>query len=270
MASIAMGKRDGVARKASLTVVKADRYSTQLKRDSSAEIWIDGLAQVYDDVINKKAKSKAVVNMSIGTTGNKDKNYEACYAAAFTKLINALEEQDVPVAASVGNQGTEITNNPALLAKATKDEKSGLVSPPQCPALIVVGGAVVNSGDFYNDIRDERSRSMVQRMTIATAPRPTLAWSARVAMAKAIILERLGPLMVSHTFDSSRKYWLTLYLISNRTCLRPTRSFHESGQYGCCIATKSVQRRYTTNQERPQNHQQRRGWHQLRHGWRRV
>ena len=155
MASIAMGNKDGVARKASLTVVKADRYSTQLKRDASAEVWIDGLAQVYDDVINKKAKSKAVVNMSIGTTGNKDKNYEACYAAAFTKLINALEEQDVPVAAAVGNLGTEIANYPALLAKATKDEKSGLVSPPQCPALIVVGGAVVNSGDFYNDIRDE-------------------------------------------------------------------------------------------------------------------
>ena len=155
MASVAMGKKDGVARKASLTVVKADTFSTQLKEDGAAEIWIDGLAQVYDDVINNKAKSKAVVSMSFGVSGNVNKDYEACYAAAFTKLINALEEQDIPVAAAVGNDGTEIFAYPALLAKATKDEKSSLVSPPQCPALIVVGGAVVNDGDFYNDIRDE-------------------------------------------------------------------------------------------------------------------
>ena len=144
MASIAMGNKDGVARKASLTVVRSDVISD---RNLSAEIWIDVLAKVYEDVIKNKAQSKAVVSMSIGVGQNGDQDYLACYSEAMEKLLLALDKQDIPLLAAVGNEGVEITAYPALFIKPV----NGAVPVPN---LIVVGGAYVDSGTFWNDIRD--------------------------------------------------------------------------------------------------------------------
>lgn len=64
MASIAMGSKDGVARKVSLTVLRSDVFGDNT--DNSVETWIDALAKVYEDVIKSNAESKAVVSMSFG------------------------------------------------------------------------------------------------------------------------------------------------------------------------------------------------------------
>lgn len=143
MASIAMGNKDGVARKASLTVVRSDITSDP---DLGAEIWIDALAKVYEDVVQKHAQSKAVVSMSGGIGQNGNQDYLACYSEAMEKLLLALEKEDVPALAAVGNEGTEIAAYPALFIKPV----NGVVPVPN---LIVVGGATLK-GEFENDIRD--------------------------------------------------------------------------------------------------------------------
>jgi hypothetical protein len=134
-----------LASKASLTVVRSDIFSNN-NDDSAAEIWIDALAKVYEDVIKNNAKSKAVVSMSVGLNANSDQDYTACFAAAMQSLLLALDEQDIPVVATVANQGTEIDIYPALLAKPD----TGVVPVPN---LVVVSGALID-GNFDSDIRD--------------------------------------------------------------------------------------------------------------------
>lgn len=145
MASIALGLRDGVAKKASLTVVRSDIFTNQ-NADLAAEIWIDGLSQVYDDVVKNNLQSKGVVSMSIGLTANPDQDYTACFAGTMETLLSALDKQDIPTVAAVPNGGVEIDVYPALLAKPI----NGVVPVPN---LVVVGGALTD-GNFASDIRD--------------------------------------------------------------------------------------------------------------------
>ena len=147
-ASIAMGNADGVARAASLTVVRSDIFSSQQKKDGAVEIWIDGLAKTYDDIEGKKVGSQNVVRMSIGVNTNADEDYEACYVATMTSLLQALDERDGPITATPGNDGTEIAVYPALLKKPLKSGEVRLKN------LVIVGGFLVRSGDYDNDIRD--------------------------------------------------------------------------------------------------------------------
>lgn len=151
MASIAMGNKDGVARKASLTVVRSDT-SSKGNDAIGAEIYVDALAQVYEDVIKNKLKSKAVVSMSIGVGKNADKDYEGCYATAMTRLLLAFEEQDVPAVAAVSNEGTAISAYPALLVVPAPNRTDSVV-----PNLVVVSGARLD-GNFDSDIRDPEIR----------------------------------------------------------------------------------------------------------------
>ena len=77
MASVALGKKDGVAKRASLIVVKADMDNKHSKvpegRAIAAERWIDALAKTYDDIIKNELKGKAVVSMSWGSDEKLDK-----------------------------------------------------------------------------------------------------------------------------------------------------------------------------------------------------
>ena len=146
MASIAMGNKDGVARKSSLTVVRSDIFSNN-NADSAAEIWIDALAKVHEDVIKNNAQSKAVVSMSFGVHANPDQDYTACFSEAMLSLLLELDKQDIPAVAAVANEGIEIDTYPALLAKPGNN---GVVPVPN---LVVVGGALTD-GNFDSDIRD--------------------------------------------------------------------------------------------------------------------
>lgn len=148
MASAAMGNRDGVARKASLTVVRSDNFSSDLRRNSPAEIWIDGLSKIADDIAQKPEDFKAIVSMSIGVGRNGDQNYQACFAKAFKEVLLGLDEKDVVQTVAAGNDGIEIDYYPALLAKPLSD------GDPQVPNLVVVGGFIINDGKYENDIRD--------------------------------------------------------------------------------------------------------------------
>lgn len=143
-----MGNRFGVARAASLTVVRSDVFSSQLKRDAAAEIWIDGLAKIYDDIAQKPDGFKAIVSMSIGVATNVNQNYEACYAAAFTEILEQLNKKEVVQTVSVGNEGTEIHTYPALLVKPVNGRDARL------PNLVAVGGFDLRDNGFENDIRD--------------------------------------------------------------------------------------------------------------------
>ena len=150
MASIAMGNKDGVARKASLTVVRSDVWSSALNTANSVEIWIDALAQVYDDVVKNKRQGKAVVSMSIGVTASNNQDYTGAFTGAMIFLLTALDKQDIPVVAAVANEGTEIEVYPALLAKPLPEADGGKTPVPD---LIVVSGALVD-GNFDSSIRD--------------------------------------------------------------------------------------------------------------------
>lgn len=106
MASMALGKRDGVAKQATLTVVKADIETNTDKVPNAnafgAERWIDALAKTYDDVIKNNLKGKAVVSMSWGAEKQKDKNYDDCIHDAFVTLLSALLKLDVPQVVAAG------------------------------------------------------------------------------------------------------------------------------------------------------------------------
>lgn len=131
MASIALGKKDGVAKQATLTVVKADIFTnTDKVPDASAiaaERWIDALGETYDDIIRNNLKGKAVVSMSWGADKRKDKNYDDCIHDAFVTLFSALLKLDVPQVVAAGqNKGLPppdvdpdaIQTYPALLGES--------------------------------------------------------------------------------------------------------------------------------------------------------
>ncbi len=131
MASVAVGVRNGVAKRSKLTMVRAsnDKHNGV---EVLAERWIDSLAQVYDAVKSGNEQGKAVVSMSWGLDRPRDRDYEQAIRATFTKLLKALiNDLQVPALAAAGNnafRGQEIDTIPAILGESEVKE------------LIVVGG----------------------------------------------------------------------------------------------------------------------------------
>ena len=130
MASVAIGKKDGVAKSAELVVVKADIFTkTDKVPDANAlapERWIDALAMVYDDIDKNTKRGKAVVSMSWGARQRKDKQYDDCIKDAFTNLLTSLLKLDVPQCIAAGqNKGLPLPGDddkpktwPAILGES--------------------------------------------------------------------------------------------------------------------------------------------------------
>ncbi|KAG8526365.1 uncharacterized protein KY384_000358 [Bacidia gigantensis] len=164
MASSALGVKDGVAKKAVLTMVRADTHtSTDKIPDGTAispERWIDSLAITYDDIVKNNLKGKAVVSMSWGVDQKKEDNaYSECIRDAFKFLLNELLKLDVPQIIAAGqNKGLPgpgvdpdlITTYPALL---------GVGDTPDIPGLTVVA-SVDKDGDYEAGSRRDDKKTI--------------------------------------------------------------------------------------------------------------
>ena len=153
MASVALGKKDGVAKNAALVVVKADRYTkTDKVPDATAlapERWIDALAEVYDDINgSEERKGKSVVSMSWGADPRQDKLYDDCIKDAFTTLLTSLLKLNVPQVVAAGqNKGLPPPGNdpdapstyPAILAKSDIKDLT-VVSSVDVDGVYEIGG----------------------------------------------------------------------------------------------------------------------------------
>lgn len=151
MASVALGTRDGVAKNADLTVVKADIFTSGPKvPDANAiapERWLDALGQVYDDIEKNTLNGKAVVSMSWGFNKRQDSTYDNCLKNAYTAILNGIISADVtPVVAAGQASGfpppptSDIQTYPALLANLG----SGGINE------LVVVTSVDKDGDYEN------------------------------------------------------------------------------------------------------------------------
>ncbi|KAJ5403999.1 hypothetical protein N7509_003870 [Penicillium cosmopolitanum] len=132
MASCAVGRKDGVAKKASLTAVRVYRED-----DLAFERLIDALAQVYDDIIKRNLQGKAVISMSIGQfsiTTDAYKDYMAAVEDAMAALTNGvIDGLDGAVVVAAGQDNTLAPDNqPAQLPATLVEQK--------CPKMIIVGG----------------------------------------------------------------------------------------------------------------------------------
>lgn len=127
MASVALGAKDGVAKRADLTVVKADVFTKGEKvPDPNAiapERWLDGLSEVYDDIVRNNMNGKAVLSMSWGYEPRKDQEYDNCLKDAYTAILTGIIARDVvPVVAAGQSESMpppdfpNIQTYPALLA----------------------------------------------------------------------------------------------------------------------------------------------------------
>ena len=108
MASIAVGQKDGVAKEASLKVVKVDldKVSNKIPDPGALgfERYIDALGQVYDDIGKNNLKGKAVVSMSNGVDENSDSKNDDCAHDAYVALIDAILKLDVALATAAGQK----------------------------------------------------------------------------------------------------------------------------------------------------------------------
>lgn len=137
MASMALGARDGVSKKAELTMVKVDQAEHQGK-SVGAERYMDALVKVYDAVKDGDEKGKAVVSMSWGVDPPANEDYNSALQDTFTFLLSKIiKDLDVPGLVSAGNNAhtdPEPNSIPAILGKE------------RLPELVVVG-AVDLDGD---------------------------------------------------------------------------------------------------------------------------
>lgn len=117
MSSMVAGITLGTAKKAQITMVKVP--FTEEEESWTVERSIDALVQVYDDIILKVLKGKAVVSMSWGISEQLNKDYVNAFKAAYKYLIDALLEQDVLPVISAGQDLSTETNNvrPLLTSK---------------------------------------------------------------------------------------------------------------------------------------------------------
>ncbi len=117
MSSMVAGITLGTAKKAQITMVKVP--FTEEEESWTVERSIDALVQVYDDIILKVLKGKAVVSMSWGISEQLNKDYVNAFKAAYKYLIDALLEQDVLPVISAGQDLSAETNNvrPLLTSK---------------------------------------------------------------------------------------------------------------------------------------------------------
>lgn len=136
MASTALGKRDGTAKKADLIMARSDRW-TEGREKLSPLIWLDALRQVYDD-IKDSHEGKALVSMSVGFSDAKEnddeykrvKNLSNAFKDLYAKIIKPLiADLDTPTFIAAGN---EAFNSPIV-----NDIPAVLGGP--IPDLIVVG-----------------------------------------------------------------------------------------------------------------------------------
>lgn len=127
MASVALGAQDGVAKHADITVVRADVITkTDQVPDPDAiapERWLDGLAEVYDDIIANNMNGKAVLSMSWGFNKRQDSRYDDQLKQAYTALLNGIIAENVTPVVAAGQTKSfvppdfpNIQTYPALLA----------------------------------------------------------------------------------------------------------------------------------------------------------
>ncbi len=187
MASVALGAKDGVAKRADLTVVKADVFNKGEKvpdPDAIApERWLDGLAEVYDDIIRNNMNGKAVLSMSWGYDRRKDPEYDACLKDAYTAILTGIIAHNVvPVVAAGQSKGLpppdfpNIQTYPALLADlgqggiaelvvVTAVDKDGNVSPDAFYAKDTIAAmgedshCAASQGGTSDDYHDEPGTS---------------------------------------------------------------------------------------------------------------
>ncbi|KAI4143814.1 MAG: hypothetical protein L6R39_004445 [Caloplaca ligustica] len=153
MASVAVGIEQGVAKKASLTVVRSDGFTKQDgngldRRTFLPETWIDGLKQVYDDIHDKVKNGedpKAVINMSWGVAKFlQHPEYDDVIHHTFANLLKSIDSLNAVMLAASGQ--------PALF-RPTVDTWPQLLAETEVPNLIVVGG-IDDDGTRDDSTRD--------------------------------------------------------------------------------------------------------------------
>lgn len=188
MASVALGAKDGVAKRADLVMVRADTFSKTNKVPDplavAPERWLDGLSEVYDDIDRNTLAGKAVLSMSWGWYPRKEKEYNDCLVDAYTALLKGIISKDVtPVVAAGQVKGYPLPGNfpalqtyPALLANngnggidelivITNVDKDGDYSPDAYYAKNTIAGmgdqahCASSEGGTENDYHDEAGTS---------------------------------------------------------------------------------------------------------------
>lgn len=112
MTSMVAGITLGTAKKAKITMVKVP--FTEEEEAWTVERTVDALVQVYDDIMLKVLRGKAIVSMSWGISELLDKEYVNAFKAAYKYLIDALLEQDVLPVISAGQDPSADTENVCL------------------------------------------------------------------------------------------------------------------------------------------------------------
>lgn len=140
MSSVALGQEQGVAKKASLTIVRCDIYHKDVSKgfDRSTfapETWIDGLKQVYDELKSTSKNGedpKSVINMSWGVAKHLlDDDYDKVIRNTFANLLKSIDNLNAVMLASSGQ--------PAF-GRPVVDTWPQMLAESQVPNLIVVGG----------------------------------------------------------------------------------------------------------------------------------
>lgn len=152
MADLAVGKVNGVAKRADLTVVQVDEglstgcaFLTRI----TFELELDGVVRAAEDMVSKDlvkqgALAKSVLSMSIGVKEAGDEERDQAFALAYSEILNVLSSAGVTLVAS-------FPNDPDGDAKAPPQWPSRFANPDDqhpVPGLIAVGSAVLNDGTF--------------------------------------------------------------------------------------------------------------------------
>ncbi|KAK5077026.1 hypothetical protein LTR64_005496 [Lithohypha guttulata] len=149
-ADLAAGAINGVAKRADITAVQTNVFTDTFLEALDLEISLDGMAQIYDEVVSRKYNDKAVVLLPFawGGGGDGDVHWEA-FQDAFFKVTEALLKKGVAVITGVPNGDEVCEGPPCIWGKPGND--------PYLPDLITVGDADINDGShiFDPEYRDD-------------------------------------------------------------------------------------------------------------------
>lgn len=113
MTSMVAGTTLGTAKNAKITMVKVP--FTKEEEAWTVERTVDALVQVYDDIMLKVLRGRAIVSMSCGISELLDKEYVDAFKAAYKYLIDALLERDVLPVISAGQGLSAVVDSVSLV-----------------------------------------------------------------------------------------------------------------------------------------------------------
>lgn len=138
MADLAVGRVNGVAKEADLTMVQIDD-TTQFKKKAYLEAQVEAIVKIYDDTIDEKLKGKAVVNWSNGfVLPNDDEPRAQAFGSAFLDVFDRLIHDGVSLVTSIPNRSMCLDNVfPCAFGNPENFE---------FPSLITVAAGVISDG----------------------------------------------------------------------------------------------------------------------------